>query len=146
MRAKPVREGLFVSNAETGAVSLLGSQCSQCSHVAFPSSTVCPYCGSDSPRLIPLPETGRIELCTLVRKPSAGYRGPVPYGLAVIRLLDDLLIVAPVETNQVLTPGTPVRCGIWEVGEDDEGNRLLAYCFRPLETELDARMVRVASS
>ncbi len=146
MPAKPVREGLFAASSEDGTVWLLGSECTKCARTAFPASELCPYCGSDRTQVSRLPSDGVVELCTLVRKSPPGYRGPTPYGLAVIRLTSDLLIVAPVETHEVLACGTRVRCGVREVGEDEEGNLLLAPCFRVLEVQPEASLMRVVGS
>ncbi len=96
--------------------------------------------------MIPLPQEGTIELCTVVRKSSPNYRGPTPYGLAVVRLTPDLVIIAKVDTQQVLAPGTAVRCMVQAVGEDDDGNVLLAPCFRPLHLQSEMERIRVAGS
>ncbi|MCX8072906.1 MAG: OB-fold domain-containing protein [Candidatus Binatia bacterium] len=130
MAAKPVREGLFDVDPASGCVSLLGSECNDCTRLAFPATDSCPYCGAESVKVVRLPSRGEVELCTVIRKAPPGYNGPVPYGLAVVRLMEDLLVIAPVETEHVLERGTPLVCALREVGCDEQGAPLFAYCFR----------------
>jgi uncharacterized OB-fold protein len=131
MSARPVREGLFVTDSISGEVFLVGSECRECGGLAFPASDHCPYCGSSSAGVTRLPRRGVVELCTWVHRPSAGYTGPLPYGLGVIRLSDDLKVIAPIQSAAILPPGTPVECAIWEVGTSEDGSALVSYCFRP---------------
>ncbi|GIW43367.1 MAG: hypothetical protein KatS3mg077_0649 [Candidatus Binatia bacterium] len=130
MRVRPVREGLFVTDSSSGEVCLLGSECRECATLAFPASDYCPYCGGFSTRVTRLPRQGVVELCTVVQRPSAGYAGPLPYALAVVRLCEDLKIIAPIATGQMVPPGTRVECALQEVGKGDDGAILASYCFR----------------
>lgn len=133
MPGKPVRDGLFEADSETGAARLLASQCGECARYVFPARSCCPYCGSGETKLTRLGARGTVDACTLVRQAPPGYQGPVPYALAVVHLPEGVAVITAIPTDHVLPAGTAVECRYWVVGHDDNGTPLVSYCFAPVE-------------
>jgi uncharacterized OB-fold protein len=135
----PIKEGLF-EWLEDGA-HLIGSRCRQCGEVTFPVNWFCPQCCVETTENIPLSQRGTLYSFTIQRfRPPPPYRGPEPfvrYGVGMIELPEGLRVTAVLEESDParLRVGMEMELVITKFFEDDEGNEVLAYKFKPVERE-----------
>ena len=132
----PIREGLFEFR-DDGPV-LIGSRCARCGEVTFPANSFCPQCCEQTAERLPLARRGTLYSFTVQRfKPPPPYRGPepfVPYAVGMIELPEGLRITSLLEVSRVetLQVGVPVELLITPLFEDESGDQVLGYKFRPL--------------
>ncbi len=133
---KPIKPGLFEWPA--AEPRLVGSRCRQCGEVRFPADLFCPQCCTESTEEIRLSRRGRLYSFTVQRfQPPPPYRGPnpfVPYGVGMIELPEGLRITSVLEESDPdrLRVGMAMELVITKFFEDDEGNDVLAYKFKPV--------------
>jgi uncharacterized OB-fold protein len=131
----PVREELFVmSSPPDSKPRLIGGKCLSCGEIIFPKPKICPNCQEENIEEIKLSRKGRIFSSTVVmQQPRPFYKGPVPYGLGFVELPEGVRI----ETlftgcdPEILKIGMGVELVIETLYEDDVGNTLITYKFRP---------------
>ena len=131
----PVREGLFIlSSPPDGKPRLIGGKCLSCEEIIFPKPEICPHCQEENIEEIQLNRKGRIFSCTVVmQQPRPFYKGPVPYGLGFVELPEGVRV----ETlftgcdPETLGIGMEVELVIETLYEDEGGNMLITYKFRP---------------
>ncbi len=106
---RPIAEGLF--ELVDGAPVLIGSRCTACGTVAFPSQGSCPRCTSEAVQRHLLARTGTLWTWTTqgFRPKSPPYTGPdefVPYGVGYVELGGEIRV------EGVLTEADPERLQI----------------------------------
>ena len=135
----PIKQGLF-EWFEDGA-HLIGSRCRECAEVTFPTNPFCPQCCAQTTEDIPLSQRGLLYSFTVQRfRPPPPYRGPdpfVPYGVGMIELPEGLRVTAVLEENdpEKLRVGMEMELTTTTFFEDQEGNDVLGYKFKPVESE-----------
>jgi len=140
----PIRPDLF-EWGEDGA-HLLGSRCSECGEVTFPVNPFCPRCCRETTAKVQLSRQGSLYSFTVQRfKPPPPYRGPdpfVPYGVGMVELPEGVRITSVLEGSDPaqLRVGMKVELLITTFFEDEEGNEVLAYKFKPVEDD-DGRAI-----
>ena len=133
----PIKAGLFEQH-EDGA-HLIGSRCRQCGEVTFPVNPFCPQCCTETTENIPLSQRGVLYSFTIQRfKPPPPYQGPepfVPYGVGMIELPEGLRVTAVLDESDParLRVGMEMELVIAKFFEDEEGNEVLSYKFKPVE-------------
>lgn len=135
-RKIPVREGLFTASSSAGGKPrLLGGKCLSCGEVIFPKLEICPNCQEEKIREITLSRRGKIYSHTVVmQQPRPYYKGPVPYGLGYVELpegvrIETLFTECDPETLEI---GEEVELIIDKLYDDDQGNELITYKFKPI--------------
>lgn len=73
---------------------LIGGKCQKCGKSFYPFRQSCPACGSDDVDRVKLPETGVVEVFSVVRSPPAEFADKAPYIVALVRLDDGTLVPA----------------------------------------------------
>ncbi len=135
-KAVPLKEGLFTVPSPGGEGGhLIGSRCKSCGDVFFPKRDVCLSCGQADMEETALNTRGKLEAWTVVRQTPTGAIVTAPYGLGRIELLEGVF-VATVLTDcdlEKLKSGTEWELVIEKVKEDEEGNDVMAYKFRPAQ-------------
>ena len=133
-KAIPLKEGLFIMPLPSGEGGhLIGSKCKSCGDVFFPKREVCLGCGQADLEEIALSTRGKLDTWTPVRQTPPGAIVTAPYGLARIELPEGVF-VATVLTDcdlEKIKTGSEWELVIEKVKEDEEGNDVLAYKFRP---------------
>lgn len=133
----PVREGLWADSASTAEKpQLLGSRCLSCEELFFPKKelALCGYCQSGELEEVELSRTGKIYSYTVVsQRPPVYYKGEVPYALGFVELpegirIETLFTGCGPDSLQV---GMDVEMVIEKLHEDEDGNDVMAYKFRP---------------
>ncbi len=131
----PVRDELFIMSSPSNSnPRLIGGKCLSCEEIIFPKPQICPNCQEENIEEIELSRKGRIFSSTVVmQQPRPFYKGPVPYGLGFVELPEGVRI----ETlftgcdPEDLEIGMEVELVIETLYEDDAGNTLITYKFRP---------------
>lgn len=131
----PVREGLW-QNTPHGP-RLIGSRCTECGELYFPrqENNLCVYCQSKELEEIQFGTRGMVYSCTCVmQRPPVYYKGPVPYAIGFVEMpegirIETLFTDCNIEEVRV---GMEVEMVIELLHEDEAGNEVIAYKFRPL--------------
>ncbi len=114
---------------------LQGSKCRTCGRVFFPRVHVCSSCMlPDTMDTIALRGEGTIDTFSVVYVAPVGFKAP--YIQAFIDLSEGprifSLITGCDPVSNDLRDGTPVELVIEKVREDEKGNDLVGYKFRPI--------------
>ena len=131
-----VAEGLFtIPSSSADEPHLIGSKCRNCQEVVFPKQPGCPNCCSESVEEILLGPKGRLYSFTNVNHPvPEGYKGPIPYGVGLVDLPEGVRIVAHLTESDPdkLKVGMDLMLVIDKLFEDNEGNEVIGFKFKPL--------------
>lgn len=107
--SRPIAEGLFEQDGDTGVWRLLGSRCCRCDEVVFPAMRDCPNCvGHDTMRPCRLDGRGVIRDFVVVHRGAEGF--PVPYVQSFIKLDDGPVIYSNIDG--VDPEGTDIHIGM----------------------------------
>ncbi|MEW6440529.1 MAG: OB-fold domain-containing protein [bacterium] len=135
----PVREGLWAESASGARPRLIGSRCRSCAELFFPRKEIglCGHCQSGELEEVELSTSGKIYSYTIVtQRPPVYYKGEVPYALGFVELPEGIRI----ETlftgwdADALRVGMDAEMVIEKLHEDENGNEVTAYKFRPVKT------------
>ena len=135
IRRKPIKEGLFYQPSSPGEKPhLIGSKCSACGYVSFPKRLVCPMClKQGTMNEVALSTRGKINTFSISRVAPVGFEAP--YIQAYVDLPEGprifSLITGCEPSEDALEIGTEVELVIDKICEDEEGNELIGYKFRP---------------
>ncbi len=133
----PVRAGLWsVPSSADDKPHLIGSRCPRCGEVVFPAALCCVNCQSQTTNAIHLSRTGKIySLTTVMLPPPRYYKGPVPYAAGYVELPDGVRVKTLFLDCDIdsLKLDMEVELVIKKQQEDDEGNDLLVFGFRPIK-------------
>lgn len=134
----PVLPGIFheaVSPTETS--HLIGSKCRACGRVFFPARSICRVCMVEGTmEETPLSTRGKIDTFTVVQVAPLGFKAP--YIQAYVDLPEGprifSLITGCEPSQNALKEGQEVELVIDKITEDEKGNDLIGYKFRPVST------------
>jgi uncharacterized OB-fold protein len=135
----PVEEGLFYQPISPGEKPyLIGAKCTRCGNIAFPGIPVCPRCGiKDTMEEYHLGERGKIDSFTVVWSPLPGFKAP---SIQSLIKLDEGLTIWSLMTGcepgeDALEIGMDVELVIDKVREDEEGNEIVSFQYRPVRND-----------
>ena len=134
-RQVPLREGLFQLPSSPGEKGfLIGSKCRSCGEVFFPRRFYCANCTSADMEETPLSTRGRLETFTISRGVPPGSIMQAPYGIGQIRLPEGALVTTVFADCDLekLDIGMDMELVIEKVKEDEEGNDVMAFKFKPV--------------
>ena len=132
----PVLPGIFhEATSSTDKPHLIGSKCRACGRVFFPKRSICRVCMlEDTMEEIPLSTRGKIDTFTVVRVAPLGFKAPyiqafvdLPEGQRIFSL-----ITGCEPSEDALKEGQEVELVIDKITEDEKGNDLIGYKFRPV--------------
>ncbi len=132
-----IREGiLHLPTSPKENPYLIGSKCSHCGNVSFPKKVVCPACvRDDTMQEIPLSRIGKINSFTVAHVAPPGFKAPYIVAYVdfpeVSRVFGLVTGCEPVEES--LQIGMEVEVVVDKIREDDKGNDLIGYKFRPVK-------------
>lgn len=132
----PILPGIIHEADFSGDKSyLIGGRCNECGRTFFPKLFVCPVCLKDGTMMeTALPTTGRIDTFTVVHVAPKGFKAP--YIQAFVDLEDGprifSLITGCAPSEECLQPGMEVELVIEKITEDERGDDLIGYKFRPV--------------
>jgi len=133
-KTTPLREGLFIIPREPDEdPCLLGSRCKACGKIAFPSRAVCSNCFHEEMETLPLSTQGKIYTYTIIGYPPPGITAPyaigyvdLPEGVRVFSILTDW-------KQEDLKVGRSVKLVLGKFKDDQDGNEIVTYKFRPVQ-------------
>jgi uncharacterized OB-fold protein len=114
---------------------LIGSRCRVCGRTFFPKLSVCRVCMvDDTLEETALSTKGKIDTFTVVYVAPVGFK--TPYIQAFVDLPEGprifSLITGCEPSENALKTGTEVELVIDKITEDEKGNDLIGYKFRPV--------------
>jgi uncharacterized OB-fold protein len=134
----PVRAGLWATpSSPDEKPQLIGSKCPACGEVYFPKRErgVCIHCGHCGLEEVKLSRRGKIRSFSVVmQQPTQFFLGKAPYAYGWIDLPD--VRVRALFTGcdfKELKLDMPVELVIERLGDDEQGNEVLAPKFRPVQ-------------
>ena len=141
MSRLPVAEGIFTWPADEP--QLIGSRCTACGIVTFPTQDGCPRCASTDMAEHLLPRRGELWAWTTQSfpPPSPPYLGPggkdfVPFGLGYVALGDEVKVETRLTTAdpEALSAGMEMELTLVPLTTDDEGNEVVTFAFGPVNS------------
>jgi uncharacterized OB-fold protein len=139
MAQVPVAEGVFTWPSDDP--QLIGSRCTACGIITFPTQDSCPRCASPDMAEQLLARRGRLWAWTTqdFPPPSPPYAGPrgkefVPFGVGYVELPDEVKVETrlTVADPEQLTPGVEMELVLVPFRTDDDGNEVVTFAFRPV--------------
>ena len=131
----PVEEGLFVEPASSDEKPfLIGNKCKECGLTAFPKTPVCPKCmKQDTMEETKFEGKGTLDSFSIVQAALPGFKAPSIQ--AYINLENGpkiwSLVTGCEPAEDSLELGMSMEMVIDKVREDEEGNELISYQFKP---------------
>ncbi len=132
----PILPGLMHEATSANESSyLIGSKCKECGRVFFPRRPVCRVClkeGTMEEKALSV--RGKIDTYTVVQVAPMGFKAP--YIQAFVDLPEGprvFTLITGVEAKEgALKEGEEVELVIGKITEDEKGNELIGYKFRPV--------------
>ncbi len=90
-------------------------------------------CFSEEMEEISLSKKGKIYSFTVVRHATPGFKGTVPYAVGAVELPEGIVILSPLTGSDFdkLRVGMNVQLVFEKLYEDESGNEVVSYKFRP---------------
>lgn len=131
----PLKEGLFhIPESPNDKPYLIGSRCSVCGYTCFPKKKVCVRCRrDDTMEEIKLSPHGTLETHAVMQVGAPGF--PPPYIIGYVRTKEGALVFTLITgcepRDGVLDIGEEMEMVIEKIREDEEGNNLVGWKFKP---------------
>jgi uncharacterized OB-fold protein len=139
MAQVPVADGIFTwPSAEP---QLIGSRCTECGIITFPTQDSCPRCASMAMEQQLLARRGHLWAWTTQSfpPPSPPYAGPtgkafVPFGVGYVELPGEVKVETRLTEADpdALTSGMEMELVVVPFRTDDDGNEVVTFAFRPI--------------
>lgn len=120
---------------EEGRPYLIGTKCSKCGATFFPPRYVCTYCMTDKGiKKARLGNTGKLYAFTMIYISSREFNPPYPFGYVILEPENIRIptLITGVKKLEVLKTGMKMEMVIERLRNDDKGNELITYKFRPV--------------
>ncbi|MEK6710233.1 MAG: Zn-ribbon domain-containing OB-fold protein [Nitrospinota bacterium] len=127
--------GCYRFDPPDGRPYLVGSRCRKCGYAAFPSRVVCPVClNPESMEEVSLGSRGRVDTFSVLHVGAPGFEAPyvVAYVLMPAGGRVFSLITGCEPSEGSLEIGTEVELVIEKIREDERGNEVRGFKFRPV--------------
>ena len=140
MTTTPVADGLFTWPADEPR--LIGSRCTECGIITFPTQDSCPRCATTAMEEHLLARRGTLWAWTTqdFPPPSPPYAGPtgdafVPYGVGYVELPGEVKVETRLTEAgpDVLRLGMEMELVVVPFRIDDDGNEVVTFAFRPVD-------------
>ena len=136
----PIERGLFTWPSDEPA--LLGSRCASCGVMTFPTQADCPRCMGQSMEETPFARRGTLWTFTtqeFVPKSPPYFRQEteesfVPYAVGYVEFPGQARVEGRIDTDDPssLAIGMEMEVAVVPLTEDDHGNEVMTYVFRPV--------------
>jgi uncharacterized OB-fold protein len=132
----PLGEGLFrLPERPDGKPVLLGSRCPSCGEHFFPQRQICLACGRNGLEEADLSGRGKVFTYTIARQTPPGSLIEAPYAVVVVELpervaVESVLTDCDLDSVHV---GMAVEAVTAKMKEDEEGNDVVSFKFRPVQ-------------
>jgi uncharacterized protein len=135
VKRKFIEEGWF--QTYDGASMVVGTRCEACNKVFFPRKEVCPDCFDGRLKEVPLSTRGKLHSYTVSYMGLPGMKTPYAVGFIElperIKLFSVLTDCEPYEN--VLKVDMEMEMVIEKIKQDELGNEIVGYKFRPVNKE-----------
>jgi uncharacterized OB-fold protein len=135
-KGKFIEEGWFKDTDE--GIMLMGSRCEACKKVFFPKKEVCPECFDGELIEVPLSKQGRLHSYTLSVMGIPGME--TPYAIGFIELPEGIKLFSILTDckpwDEVLKVDMDMEMVIEKIRQDESGNEIVSYQFRPVNKEI----------
>lgn len=127
-----LQEGLTARNA-SGEDRLVASRCAACDRVFFPKRKYCGKCGSAGQDILLLNGQGRVHAFSLIDRKSQFTIIAPPYIQAEVAMPEGVHVFTVLDQCDIdaVTTGMDVEVYVDIVRQDQDGNDVLAYKFKP---------------
>ncbi len=131
-------------SAASGKPHLIGSRCTSCGEVFFPSRLCCRHCSSREMEEVPLGRTGKLYSFTTIQVRPPHYIGEVPYVVGVVELPEGERVRTLLShcDQSSLEIGMEMELSVEVVGKANKpigkievGTEVLGWTFRPLRRQ-----------
>lgn len=130
----PLRPGMFkMPRTINGKPRIYGQRCTTCGEVFSSNRTYCANCHNETLERTMFGTSGEVSTFTIVHQQLRGALVEVPYVIARVRLPEGVgvqTILTDVEPEDVKI-GMPVEICLRQLMEDDDGNPVVNFFFRP---------------
>jgi uncharacterized OB-fold protein len=118
-----------------GTGNLIGSRCRVCGAHFFPVREACAGCLSDDLETVSFSTRGTLYTYSVVRQSTPAFE--VPYVLGYVDFPEGVRIMGQITGAEIeeIHIGMPLVLSLEPWGEDEEGNTLIGYRFRPAEVD-----------
>jgi uncharacterized OB-fold protein len=133
---KPVQTGLFHMPTSTDEKPyLIGSKCCKCGLISWPKRPVCPACvRDDTEEEIVLSTRARLIAFSLVGQQPEGFMFPIPFIQGNVQLPEGPILYTVVDGDvNELEIGQEMEIFLDKIAEDNDGNDIISYKFRPVK-------------
>jgi hypothetical protein len=130
----PIKEEVFKVPSDGEEGYLIGSRCKGCGEYFHPKRLVCANCYSEDMEEVALSKWGKIHTYTISRVSYPGTPVTAPFVTGEVELperVTALSLITDIDLDKVEI-GTEVELYFWKTGEDEQGNEVMAYAFRPV--------------
>lgn len=114
---------------------LVGTKCSKCGAAFFPPRYICTYCLTDEGvEKARLGNKGTLYSYTIIRVAGKEFNPPYAFGFVIIEPENIRIpaVLTGFDLEQELKSGTRMEMVIDRLRNDDQGNEIVSYKFRPL--------------
>lgn len=132
----PIKEGLFKVPTDGEKGHLIGSRCKKCGDCFYPRRALCANCYSEEIEEVALGTRGKIYTFTIARTGYPGMPLTPPFVTGQVELPEKVQVLSLITgiDFEAVKIGTDVELYFWKVREDEEGNELMAFAFRPVSS------------
>ncbi len=131
----PIKEGLFeVPESINGRPYLIGSRCSVCGYVCFPKKEVCVKClRDDTMEIARFGPYATLDSFAVMQVAPPGFTAPYIQGYVILKDGPKVftLITGCEPKDDVLELGEEMELVIEKITEDENGNNLIGWKFKP---------------
>ena len=133
---RPIREGLFCppESMQDGKPYLMGSRCKVCGYASFPQKEVCVRClRDDTMEVAHFGPHGILDSFAVMQVAPPGFNSPYMQGYVILRDGPKVftLITGCEPTEDALTVGDEMELVIEKIKEDEKGDDIIGWKFRP---------------
>jgi uncharacterized OB-fold protein len=128
-----INEKLFKLPSSGEEPRLKGVRCKSCGELFFPKREKCIKCFAEEMEEISLSQRGKVYSYTVVHHATPGYTGSLPYAVGAVELPGGIVILSPLTQCPLdqLKIGMHVELVLEKLSEDENGNEVISYKFRP---------------
>ncbi|MFH1169738.1 MAG: OB-fold domain-containing protein [Chloroflexota bacterium] len=135
MADKPLKEGLFhIPGGPGDKPYLIGGRCKACGFVTFPKKTVCVRCRrDDAMEEIKMGPEASLETYTTMQVGPPEF--PPPYVIGYVKMKEGpkvFTLLSDCKPDEDLEPGQEMEMVIDKIREDEAGNNLVGWKFKPV--------------
>lgn len=126
--------GYYRFDSSDGRPYLIGSRCRLCGYATFPPRTVCPACiDRTSMEEVSLGSKGHVDTFSVLHVGAPGFKPPYVVAYVNISGVKVFSLITGCEpSEEALQIGSEVELVVEKVREDEEGNEVWGYKFRPI--------------